>query len=107
MAETPRAVTESSQHSFMIKVNGGAAVEFIASTGVYVHAVMQAFGKLDMPYPCDVEIWMPSLLPDYGPYFYRIDDFVDSRGNVYGCPAVMNSRPIAKLRTINTLATQL
>lgn len=80
---------------FMIKVNGGEPQAFHASTGVYVVAVMEAFGKLGMPYPCDVEIWSVPPVPDHGPYFYRIADFVDNRGNVYGCPSVMNSRRAA------------
>ena len=81
---------------FMIRVNGGEPQPFTATTGIYSRAVMQAFGKLEMPYPCDVEIWVEDLLPDYGPYFYRIDDFIDNRGNLYGCPSVMISRPRTK-----------
>lgn len=91
----------SEMTDFMLRVNGGPMQRFEATTGVYSLAVMQAFGKLDMLYPCDVEIWIPDLLPDYGPYFYRIADFVDNRGNIYGCPAVMNSRPAGRLALKN------
>jgi hypothetical protein len=51
---------------------------------------MEAFGALGLPYPCEVEIWTPSNVEGgYGPYFYRIDDFIDRHGNVYGCPSVL------------------
>lgn len=74
---------------FCIKVNGGDETHFRSRHSEYRLAVMEAFGALGMPYPCSVEIWAPHLLPDYGPYHYVIDDFIDVHGVRYGCPAVM------------------
>lgn len=83
---------------FHIRVDGGDVMLFTARTGIYSLAVMEAFGVLGLPYPCLVEIWTPdNVQGGYGPYFYRIADFVDNRGNVYGCPSIMNcfSKPVA------------
>lgn len=75
---------------FHIRVDGGEERTFSSRHSIYVHAVMEAFGVLGLPYPCEVEIWTPgNVAGGYGPYLYRIDDFVDNRGNVYGCPSVM------------------
>lgn len=73
--------------TFMIKVNGQKPVKYATKTTVYNQVVLEAYGRLKMPFPCEVEIWAPHLLPEYGPYFYRVDYFPD-----YGCPAVLNSR---------------
>jgi hypothetical protein len=78
---------------FKLKVNGGPTVEFTASHSIYSLAVMEAFGCLTLPYPCDVEIWVDDLVAvGYGPYLYKIADFVDAHGNDYGEPAVMTAR---------------
>jgi hypothetical protein len=75
---------------FHIRIDGGEERIFAAHTSIYSHAVMAAFGKLRLAYPCTVEIWVPDLVEGgYGPYTYRIDNFVDQHGNVYGCPSVM------------------
>ncbi|RWQ32821.1 MAG: hypothetical protein EOS20_05020 [Mesorhizobium sp.] len=75
---------------FHIRIDDGPVQVFNARTGIYSQAVMEAFGVLGLPYPCSVEIWVPHLVEaGYGPYFYRIADFVDMAGNVYGCPSVM------------------
>ena len=75
---------------FRIRVDGGEERTFTARHSEYSVAVMEAFGVLGLPYPCEVEIWVPDLVAaGYGPYRYRIDDFVDNRGNVYGCPSVL------------------
>lgn len=85
---------EPEGETFHLSVDGGPEQLFEARTGIYSHAVMEAFGKLGLPYPCDVKIWVPRLVEaGYGPYHYRIADFVDARGDVYGCPAVMTASP--------------
>jgi hypothetical protein len=77
---------------FKIRVNDGEVQSFSSRFGVYSHAVMEAFGALKMPYPCDVEIWVEHLVPHgYGPYRYRIDDFFDGHGNHYACPSIMHA----------------
>jgi hypothetical protein len=84
-----RAGNETTQ--FHIRVDGGHEQVFESHTSIYPHAVMAAFGALKLPFPCEVEIWVPHLVPHgYGPYRYLIDDFDDGRGNRYGCPAVLN-----------------
>ena len=88
----PRAEARGKSTEFCIRVDDGVVQLFQASTGVYKIAVLEALGKLGMPYPCTVEIWIPRLVDaGYGPYFYRIDDFVDIHENEYGCPAVMTA----------------
>lgn len=78
---------------FMLRVDGGEPQVFETATGIYNVAALQAFGKLNMPFPCHIEIWSPELVPEYGPYFYRIDNFVDSQGNVYGTPGLCAAAP--------------
>ncbi|MDG4856395.1 hypothetical protein [Mesorhizobium sp. WSM4982] len=83
----------SDQTLFKLRINEGPTVEFAASHSEYSLAVMEAFGCLGLPYPCDVEIWVDDLVAaGYGPYLYKIADFVDARGNEYGAPAVMTAR---------------
>jgi hypothetical protein len=74
---------------FKIRVDGGEEQAFKSSHGEYCVAIMDAFGRLALPYPCTVEIWCDHLLPDYGPYRYQLGDFVDVYGNQYISPAVM------------------
>ncbi len=74
---------------FKIKVDGETR-DFESRFGEYALAVMEAFGKLNLPYPCDVEIWVPKLLPDYGPHLYRIDNFTDVAGREYVAPSIMS-----------------
>jgi len=75
---------------FHIRVDDGPERLFSARHSEYVLAVMEAFGVLGLPYPCQVEIWVPDLVAaGYGPYRYEINDFDDGRGNRYGCPSVL------------------
>lgn len=80
------------QFQFMIRINDGPEQAYTSVHSIYSLAVMEAFGRLGMPYPCNVEIWCPGLPEEgYGPYRYRVDDFVDMRRNRYGCPSVMSA----------------
>lgn len=74
---------------FMVKINRGDPIEFVSRFSIYSYAVLEVFGKLDCDYPCDIEIWSPSVVSEYGPYRYRIDDFIDVHGVRYGCPSIM------------------
>lgn len=58
---------------FKVKINGGATQNFVVPTGIYVDAVAAIPAFFEVEYPCIVEIWVKSLLPDYGPYFYGIE----------------------------------
>ena len=73
---------------YKILVNGVDEFDFSTHHTEYQLAVLSAFGCLGLSYPCEVEIWVPHLLPDYGPYKYRIADFVDVDGREYQAPAV-------------------
>lgn len=85
---------------FRIRINDGEERGYNSRHSIYSHAVMEAFGALGLPYPCDVEIWVPDLVEaGYGSYFYRIADFVDMHGNKYGCPSILTLIPVSKCVT--------
>ena len=77
--------------TYLLRIDDGEPVEFTTDESEYAVAVMRAFGILRLPYPCSIEIWVPDLLPNYGPYFYRIDDFSPRPDIVYGAPSVMHA----------------
>jgi hypothetical protein len=88
---------------FLLSVDGGRTRTFNSRHSEYALAVMEAFGRLALSYPCTVTIWVPRLVKaGYGPYHYRVDDFVDVRGNRYVCPSVMSNAqpPATALRTL-------
>lgn len=76
---------------YKIKVDDGPVQEYSSDHGQYSLAAMTAFGDLKLPYPCVIEIWVEDLLPEYGPYFFKIGPFVDMQGNEYNTPSVMNA----------------
>lgn len=78
---------------YSMRINGGDEISFDSERSQYSLAAMEAFGRLSLPYPCEIEIWVPHLLPDYGPYFYRIGDFVDASGRAYVTPSVQGITP--------------
>jgi hypothetical protein len=64
--------------SFHVRVDDGPEQTITVATSVYMVAALAVPALLaDVDTPCIVEIWVPDLLPDYGPYLYRIrnDDF--------------------------------
>lgn len=77
-------------HAFMLQVNQDEPAEYVSAFSQYSLAVLEAFGALGMPYPCTVKIWSPDLVPEYGPYTYRIGDFVDMNGRQYVTPSVQS-----------------
>lgn len=79
-------------HTFMIRVGNDEPQEYVSAFSQYSLVVMEAFGALGMPYPIEVEIWSPKVVPEYGPYKYRIADFVDVAGNQYIVPSVMSAQ---------------
>ena len=59
---------------FYVRVNGRKQREIEVATGVYISAaaaVPALLGSND--YPLEIEIWVPHLLPEYGPYTYYIE----------------------------------
>lgn len=59
---------------FTFTVNGGAERKVKVASTTYVEAVAAIpaiFGISE--YPLTIKIWVPILLPDYGPYNYYID----------------------------------
>jgi hypothetical protein len=57
---------------FHIRVDDGPEQTITVKTGIYRDAVAAVPALLDLDLPIDVEIWVPSLLPKYGPYRYRV-----------------------------------
>jgi hypothetical protein len=58
---------------FHVRVNERQEQTISVETGDYLSAVAAVpalLGAVD--YPLEIEIWVPDLLPDYGPYKYRI-----------------------------------
>lgn len=54
--------------------------EVIAPTGDYRLVVVMAVALADAVPPVAVQIWCEHLLPDYGPYWYRVQN--DAYGNL-------------------------
>lgn len=67
---------------FHIRVDDGPENPIDVETGIYVYAAMAVPAILGLDLPIVVEIWAPDLIPEYGPYLYRI------RENEYGSPIV-------------------
>jgi hypothetical protein len=45
-----------------------------APTGDYRMAVVMAAALADAKMPVYVKVWIENLLPEYGPYWYKIDN---------------------------------
>jgi hypothetical protein len=85
-------------YTFSVRINEGPEQTITVKTGIYMYAAVAACSMLgivqDGPDPILVEIWMPSLLPDYGPTHYMIGE--NEYGNIvveHAIPA--NRRAIA------------
>ncbi len=59
---------------FHFRVNDGPEQIIRCKSGIYKEAVaaIPALFGIDS-YPAKIEIWVPSLLPDYGPYLYGFE----------------------------------
>lgn len=63
---------------FHVQINKGPTQTIETRTGQYGLASLAALANLEYEHSneCDfVKIWVPELLPDYGPYFYAFDGF--------------------------------
>lgn len=60
---------------FHVEINDGSEQIIITRTGLYWMAVVAALATLDfVEKPINVvKIWVPHLLPEYGPYWYECD----------------------------------
>lgn len=58
---------------FRIRINGEEQKRFLkVKTSIYRDAAAAVPAIFGLRLPVDVEIWAPHLLPEYGPYHYRI-----------------------------------
>ncbi len=59
--------------TFHVKINGGPEQVIKTRTGIYQLAAAAALAMLDYEESeedDEIEIWAPSVMPEYGPYFY-------------------------------------
>lgn len=65
--------------TFHIKINGGKEQVITTKTGMYHLAAAVALAQLEFDESGSedilIEIWSPTLIPEYGPYFYRYDHY--------------------------------
>lgn len=59
-------------HGFHIRINGGPKQFFPVKTTIYRDAAAAVPAVYGRRLPVDVEIWSEDLVPEYGPYHYRI-----------------------------------
>jgi len=81
---------DGTQNAFHVRIDGGLEQTVIVRTGVYMHAAVAACVILGA-IPCGqqrihVEIWLPGLLLEYGPYHYLVE--VDECDNIVARHAV-------------------
>lgn len=61
------------EETFQIRVHGEQEVRALTvKTGKYQMAAAAAPAIFGLELPVDLEIWCDRLLPDYGPYHYRV-----------------------------------
>ena len=58
-------------HTFSAEIDG-RRFDFNTSTGDYRIAACKAIDLAEQSIPAIVKIWCEKLLPDYGPYEYRV-----------------------------------
>ena len=76
------------EETFQIRVHGEDEVRTLTvKTGQYQVAAVAAPAIFGLELPVDLEIWCERLLPDYGPYHYRI------HWNEFVCVAVQHLVP--------------
>jgi hypothetical protein len=59
--------------TFSIEIGNGPEQSLVVKTGVYIDAVAAIPAILGIGMPFTVKIWSPDLLPEYGPYYYRVE----------------------------------
>lgn len=66
--------------TYQVRIDGYRAPAIKVPTGDYRLVVAMALALADVGLPATVEVWCDELLPDYGPYTYRIKS--DRFGNL-------------------------
>lgn len=61
------------ESTFSIEIDGMPEQTITVKTGIYVDAVAAIPALLGTTLPFSVKIWVPHLLPHYGPYHYRVE----------------------------------
>lgn len=68
---------DKQMHTFHVSINGGKEQTIMTKTSQYQLAALTALGMLDYEEAKNgenvVKIWVPDLLPHYGPYYYAYD----------------------------------
>lgn len=58
---------------FKIRIHGEKRARTLSvKTTIYRDAAAAVPAILGKPLPVDLEIWSPDLIPEYGPYHYRV-----------------------------------
>lgn len=65
------------------KIEGGVSGEIETESSLYVMGVMAIVGRYCENTPATVKIWSPSVIPEYGPYWYTVEDDVHGNPFVY------------------------
>ena len=96
-------------YHYKVQVDNGPVIDFKCKFSQYNLAVLAAFGKLDCEFPCVITIWAPKLASLYGPYDFKVKNFVDCNGLEYGTPAIISypdksAKPTEMRRRVRELA---
>jgi hypothetical protein len=71
--------------TFGIRVNDGPEQTITVKTGIYIEAcaaVPALLGIKPSEYPLRIMIWVPDLIPQYGPYTYYIEQVGGRLGHI-------------------------
>jgi len=63
---------QSSSITYDVRIDGGEVQQFTCRTGFYSLAALAAVACLSDKANCMIEISIPDLVPDYGPYLYAV-----------------------------------
>lgn len=72
-------MSNQKNQTFHVRINEGPELQISTRTTTYIHAAMVAYAELDVPGEqrdkTHIEIWVPSLLPDYWPQLAALDGY--------------------------------
>jgi hypothetical protein len=75
-------MSDDTLSTWHVQINGGPEQVFQTRTSQYGLAALAALAMLEYEDNADynaVKIWVPNLLPHYGPYFYAFDGYSTGR----------------------------
>lgn len=65
------------QQKWKVQINGGPVQDLETRSGLYILAASSALAMLEYVDNGEdddiVKVWVPDLVPEYGPYYYRWD----------------------------------